>query len=82
MSGARLVDAAVGRPLLVTAIDPACRASLTPEGIDLGVEITIERRLALGGPFILRLGRARLAIARSIARGIFVEPAGEPRPQC
>jgi Fe2+ transport system protein FeoA len=70
------------RALLVVAIDPAIRASLSPEGLDVGVEVIVERRLALGGPLIVRLGRARLAIARSLAAGVVVEPIGEARPQC
>ncbi len=81
-SGSRLVDAAVAQPLRVTSLDPECRASLTPEGFDVGVEITVERRLALGGPLIVRLGRARIAIARSVAARVIVEPAEVPRPGC
>ena len=50
---------------------------LAPEGIDVGVELCVERRLALGGPLIVRLGRARLAMARSVAAGVTVEPAVE-----
>jgi Fe2+ transport system protein FeoA len=81
-SGSRLVDAAVAQPLRVTNLDPECRASLTPEGFDVGVEMTVERRLALGGPLIVRLGRARIAIARSVAARVIVEPAEAPRPGC
>jgi Fe2+ transport system protein FeoA len=77
-----LADAAVGRRLRVVAIDLACRASLSPEGIDVGVEVSVERRLALGGPLIVRLGRTRLAIARSLAAGVFVEPAEVAKPGC
>lgn len=77
-----LVAAAAGRLLIVVAVDEACWASLSPEGIDVGVEISVERRLALGGPVIVRLGRTRLAIARSLAAGVFVKPAEEARPQC
>jgi Fe2+ transport system protein FeoA len=76
------VDALVGRPLRVVAVDQACRASLAPEGVDVGVEISVERRLALGGPLIVRLGRTRLAIARSLARGVFVQSIEEPKPRC
>jgi Fe2+ transport system protein FeoA len=71
----RLVDAAVGGRFRVVAIDPEHRAALLPEGIDSGAEISVERRLALGGPVIVRLGRARLAVSRSVAAGIEVEPA-------
>jgi Fe2+ transport system protein FeoA len=80
-AGTRLVDAAVAQHFRVIALDPAGVASLTPEGIDIGVELVIERRLALGGPLIVRLGHARLAIARSVAAGVVVEPI-EGRPPC
>ena len=77
-----LVAAVAQRPLRVVAIDAACRASLAPEGVDVGVQLSIERRLALGGPVIVRLGGARLALSRSLARGVFVEPLEEPRSEC
>ena len=70
----RLVDAAAGGRLRVVAIEPAHRAALLPEGIDVGVDVEVERRLALGGPLIVRVGRARLAISRSVAAGIEVGP--------
>lgn len=72
-----LLDAPRGRPVVVVAIDNSGRALLEPEGIDVGVELCVERRLALGGPLIVRLGRARLAMARSVAAGVTVEPAVE-----
>jgi Fe2+ transport system protein FeoA len=77
----RLVDATVGQPLRITSLNPAHHASLAPEGIGVGVELSVERRLALGGPVIVRLGRARLAIARNIAAGVGVEAIDGPN-QC
>ncbi|HEX7498188.1 MAG TPA: FeoA family protein [Candidatus Limnocylindrales bacterium] len=77
-----LVAAVARRPLRVVAIDAACLASLAPEGVDVGVQLSVERRLALGGPVIVRLGGARLALSRSLARGVFVEPFEEPRSEC
>lgn len=71
---ANLADVAVGSRVKIVAIDPANQASLLPEGIDCGVEVSLERRLALGGPLIIRLGRARLAVSRVVAAGIEVEP--------
>ncbi len=76
------MDAALERQLRVVAIESACRVSLSPEGIDVGVEVSVERRLALGGPLIVRLGRTRLAIARSLAAGVVVEPAAVARLGC
>jgi Fe2+ transport system protein FeoA len=72
----------VRRPLRVVDIDPSCRESLAPEGIDVGVELNVERRLPLGGPLILRVGRARLAIARNIAAGVVVVPEEGPQAPC
>ena len=77
-----LVAAVARRPLRVVAIEAACREALAPEGIDVGVHLSIERRLALGGPVIVRMGGARLALSRSLARGVFVEPLEEPRSEC
>jgi Fe2+ transport system protein FeoA len=34
----------------------------------------VEVRLPLGGPVVVRVGRARIAIARAVAAGILVEP--------
>jgi Fe2+ transport system protein FeoA len=81
-SAANLADAAPGRLVVVTAIDTAGRAALVPEGLDVGVEVTVERRLALGGPVIVSLGRTRLAIARSLAAGVSVRPASASGPAC
>jgi Fe2+ transport system protein FeoA len=53
------------------------RAALEQEGIATGVALRVDRRVGLGGPVIVRLGRARLAIARAIAGGVEVEPIQE-----
>jgi Fe2+ transport system protein FeoA len=71
----RLVDAVAGRRLRIVAVDPEHRAVLLAEGLDAGVEVAVERRLALGGPLIVQVGRARLAVSRSVAAGVEVEPA-------
>jgi Fe2+ transport system protein FeoA len=76
-SGTRLVDVATGQLVVVTGVDAEHAASLALEGIRVGVELSVERRLVLGGPLIVRLGRARMAIARSVAAGLLVAPAGE-----
>jgi Fe2+ transport system protein FeoA len=69
------VDAPVGGRFRVVGLDPDHRDALLPEGIDSGVELSLERRLVLGGPLIVRVGRARLAVSRGVAAGIEVEPA-------
>jgi Fe2+ transport system protein FeoA len=47
---------------------------LADVGIVPGCAITIERSLPFGGPIVLRLGTARVAIGRSVARSVLVEP--------
>ena len=57
-------------------MESARRAALAQEGIFEGAPITVERRLALGGPLIVRLGRTRLAVARRVAADVLVEIDG------
>jgi Fe2+ transport system protein FeoA len=68
----RLVDAAPGQQQHVVAVGPDHETTLSHEGLGAGSEISVERRLALGGPLIVRLGRTRLALARTVAREILV----------
>ena len=51
----------------MTALSDAARATLEHEGIVAGPVLQVERRVGLGGPVIVKLGRARLAIARAVA---------------
>ena len=73
----RLVDAPTNQPLRVVAVGPEHQSALTQEGLGLGSEISVERRLALGGPMVVRLGRTRLALARSVAAAILVTRVDE-----
>jgi Fe2+ transport system protein FeoA len=63
-----------GRTVRVTGMPDSASQALQQEGVVTGAELTVERRVGLGGPVIVRLGRARLAIARATAGGIEVEP--------
>jgi Fe2+ transport system protein FeoA len=47
---------------------------LAAEGLHAGDRVEVEVCLPLGGPVVVRVGRARLAIAREIAGSILVEP--------
>ncbi len=67
------MSAPSGVALRVSAVEAGSAASLLSEGIGPGVEVSVERKLALGGPVIVRLGGARLALARSIAATVQVE---------
>ena len=67
-----LLDAgAPGRVVAVAAVDVD---RLAAEGLHAGERIEVEARLPLGGPVVVRVGRARIAIARAVAAGILVEP--------
>ncbi len=47
-------------------------------GLVAGVEVAVERVLPLGGPVIVRLGAARVALARVVARSILVQEEERP----
>jgi Fe2+ transport system protein FeoA len=57
----------------VTGVPAEARQALEQEGVVAGTELTVERRVGMGGPVIVRLGPARLAIARSVAKKVEVE---------
>jgi Fe2+ transport system protein FeoA len=69
----RLVEAGLGILVRVVLVESARRAALAQEGILEGAPVMVERRLALGGPLIVRLGRTRLAVARRVAADVLVE---------
>ncbi len=47
---------------------------LAAEGLHRGDLVEVEARLPLGGAVVVRLGRARVALARRVAAQITVEP--------
>ena len=56
-----------------TRVEPDDLAAiLRAEGLVPGVEITPERRLPMGGPVVVRIGHARVALGRDIARRVLV----------
>ena len=62
------------------------RRALEQEGVIAGARLKVERRVGMGGPIIVRLGRARLAISRATAAGVevelvTVEPAAAEPPE-
>ncbi len=54
------------------SIDLGLADQLAFEGIVVGGLLTPERRLPLGGPIVVSLGRARLALGRDVARRLIV----------
>ena len=57
----------------MVAIDGASASQLAAHGVHLGTLVSVENDAPFGGPRIVRLGQARLALARRIARTIHVQ---------
>jgi Fe2+ transport system protein FeoA len=66
-----------GRAVRVIEMPDSARQALEQEGVAIGAEVTVEKRIGMGGPVIVRFGRTRLAIARAVASGIQTEPVSE-----
>jgi Fe2+ transport system protein FeoA len=75
-----LSSLATGRSARVVAIPADAAAALAAEGLAAGDLLEIETRQPCGGPVVVRVGHARLALAARIARGIVVEPLGVGAP--
>jgi Fe2+ transport system protein FeoA len=76
----RLLEVGRGEGGRVTAV-PADVDDLAREGIRIGSEVLVQARVPLGGPIVVRLGRARVAVPRAIASQVRVEasPSGLDR---
>ena len=61
-----------GDSALVVSVAEPHRIALDREGLSAGVAISVETAMPFGGPLVVRLGRARVAIARRVACGIEV----------
>jgi Fe2+ transport system protein FeoA len=75
---ASLDRARPGDRLLVGSIAEQHRAALAAEGLVCGVLAEVESAVPFGGPIVVRIGRARLAVARAAARGVTVSVARAP----
>ena len=62
-----LTRAPVGWRRVVTHVDGPDRADLEREGLLPGSTVVVSARTPLGGPLIVELGRARLALSASVA---------------
>jgi Fe2+ transport system protein FeoA len=62
-----------GRPVRVLTVAHADAAELAREGLMPGSVVTVRSRTPLGGPLVVALGRARLALASPLAARINVE---------
>jgi len=68
-----LVDLEPGVVATVVEVEAGERRRLAAEGLASGDRVVVEERLPLGGPIVVRVGRARLALARRVAAAIRVE---------
>lgn len=71
----RLADAAHGRVWRVVSIVEEDVTELLAEGLVAGTTVVPESRAPFRGPMILRVGRARVAVAQAVAGRMVVEPA-------
>jgi Fe2+ transport system protein FeoA len=69
--GQALTEAAIGSHVRVLEVGADADRSAR-HGIRRGVALVVESDAPLGGPRIVRVGAARIAIARSLARAIRV----------
>lgn len=65
----------VGAGATVVRIETVHRDELAVEGLRPGTRIDVAAAAPLGGPLVVSVGRARVAVARSVARTIHVAPA-------
>lgn len=69
-----LSDLGRGLPASVVEVDPDQAARLAALGLRRGTVLSVEQDAPLGGPRIVRIGTARLALARAVTRAIHVRP--------
>ena len=72
-----LADLPIGLPARIISLDPGHGRSLANHGLLPGTRVQVEGEAPFGGPRIVLLGGARLAVARPAARAIRVRL--EPR---
>jgi Fe2+ transport system protein FeoA len=69
-----LVALAVGVTARVVSVPAEDVERLAAEGLHRGDILRVETRLPMGGPVVVRLGRARVALAQRVAAVIVVQP--------
>ncbi len=67
----------IGRPGRVVSVGPAFRDELAGEGVRPGTALSVSAAAPFGGPLVVLVGRARVAVARSVAATVAVS-TGEP----
>lgn len=76
-SGVHLDALPVGRSATIVSIAEPHGADLALEGLHPGTSVAVASRAPLGGPVVVDVGRARIAVARTVAARIEVEGEGE-----
>ena len=69
-----LSKAPVGRHRVITAVDGPDREELEREGLLPGGVVVVAARTPLGGPLVVEVGRARLAISTRVAAQVHTRP--------
>ncbi|MEW5990621.1 MAG: protoporphyrinogen oxidase [Chloroflexota bacterium] len=78
-AGSTSLDALpIGAGARVVSVAADHAAELALEGVVPGTIVAVASRAPLGGPLVVGVGRARVAVARSVASTVAVEPAPEP----
>ncbi len=73
-SRASLAHAPIGWRRRIVEVAEAVRAELEREGLLPGAIVVVTARTPLGGPVVVELGRARLALSASVAAHVATEP--------
>ncbi|MFN8620849.1 MAG: FeoA family protein [Chloroflexota bacterium] len=77
-----LLDWPRGRPFRIAGLPPALADDLVAEGLAPGAVARVDVQAPFGGPLLVRVGRARVAISAAVAAAVevaAVEPL-EPPP--
>lgn len=69
-----LADLPIGVRARILAVGGVDDPRLPTHGFHPGAALTVEQDAPFGGPRIVRLGAARIAIAATIARSVWVRP--------
>jgi Fe2+ transport system protein FeoA len=64
----------------ILGVDAPHHAELAREGLLPGTELAVITRTPLGGPVVVDLGRARLALSASVAAHVATVPVPAARP--
>jgi Fe2+ transport system protein FeoA len=69
-----LATVGVGEPVEILAVLGSQADELRAHGLRPGARVAIEGDAPFGGPRLVRVGRARVAVDRRLARSIAVRP--------